>query len=308
MKIEIKVFVAAMFELGDVEDSSQMGEFQVWYNGYLKDAKIYHVRGANSPIWISEDGVAGTVLGIGKVASSSSMTAILCDNRFDFSKSYFVLTGCSGISPKTGTIGSVCLADYLVDYDLGKRWGEADGEVGKPLFTLLNIDDVTSSIRLNSGLVNSVFKLTKDVAMVDSDKAISYRQKFVETEARKTPSLCIGTHLAGDTYFHGKVLSDEAQYVCELNSASPYILSEMEGVAVGSVLKKFGYIDRTMSIRAAVNFDQPPPNQELLDHLDHEIDDFPGCFDSSLTNLFNVGSIFVDDIIKNWSIWQDRTW
>ncbi|MGL1933197.1 MAG: purine nucleoside permease [Desulfotalea sp.] len=306
MKITIKVFIAAMYELGGVNDESQMGEFQLWYNGYFKDAELYHVKGAESPVWVNDDGVAGSVLGIGKVASSSSMTAIICDDRFSFDKSYFILSGCAGVSPDSATIGSVCLADHFVDYDLGKRWGEADGKSGESLFTLLGVEDVASVIHLNTALVNDFYDLAKNVSFVDSERAILYRDQFSQVEARKEPSLCIGSHVSGDTYFHGKVLSLEAQYICELNSASRYITSDMEGIAVGYVLKKFGYIDRTIGIRAAVNFDQPPVSAELRDHLDHTIDDFPGCFHSSLNNLFAVGRLFVNELVDNWDDWQAR--
>ena len=54
------------------------------------------VRGAENPVYCNREGVCGAVLGMGKVRSSSSMTAILLDPRFDFLDAYFIISGVGG--------------------------------------------------------------------------------------------------------------------------------------------------------------------------------------------------------------------
>jgi purine nucleoside permease len=109
--IPVKVFVAAMFEIGK-NTGDRAGEVQHWYERYWRDAAPIDVRGALNPVYCDADGVCGAVLGMGmgKVASSSSMQAILLNPRFDFSHAYYVLSGVAGTPPSRGTIGEVVWA------------------------------------------------------------------------------------------------------------------------------------------------------------------------------------------------------
>ena len=72
--IKVKVFVAAMFEIG-ANTGDRAGEFRHWYERYWTGSTPIEVRGALNPVYCNEDGVCGAVLGMGKVASSSSMQA-----------------------------------------------------------------------------------------------------------------------------------------------------------------------------------------------------------------------------------------
>jgi purine nucleoside permease len=102
--IEVKVFIAAMFEIGQ-NSGDRAGEFQQWYEHYWKDAKPIEVKGALKPVYCNENGVCGSVLGMGKVNSSASMQAILLDPAFDFSKAYYILSGVAGTPPSRRTSG-----------------------------------------------------------------------------------------------------------------------------------------------------------------------------------------------------------
>lgn len=119
--VKVKVFVAAMFEIGQ-NTGDRAGEFQHWYERYWKGATPVAVPGALQPVYCNADGVCGAVLGMGKVNSSSSMQAILLNPKFDFSQAYYVISGVAGTPPQRGTIGEVSWATWLVDYDLGHRW------------------------------------------------------------------------------------------------------------------------------------------------------------------------------------------
>ena len=88
-KIKVKVFIAAMFEIGE-NQGDKAGEFQHWYLTYFKDVTPIMVKGAKSPVYCNQEGVCGAVLGMGKVASSVSMQAILLNDKFHMQDSYFV--------------------------------------------------------------------------------------------------------------------------------------------------------------------------------------------------------------------------
>ena len=110
-------------------------------------------------------------------------------------------------------------------------------------------------LELNADLVQWAHQLTKDVPLEDSDTARAYRRRYPDAAARRAPFVGMGTHVCGDTFFHGPGLSNEAEYISDLYGASTYVITEMEGVAVAYVIKKILSLDRVMSLRAAVNFE-----------------------------------------------------
>ncbi|MEI9986332.1 MAG: hypothetical protein WDN69_26075 [Aliidongia sp.] len=123
--LKVKVFVAAMFEIGQ-NTGDRAGEFQHWYERYWANSAPIPIKGALNPVYCNKDGVCGAVLGMGKVASSSSMQAILLNPQLDFSQSYYILSGVGGTPPARGTIGEVVWATWLVDTiwtPLGRRRG-----------------------------------------------------------------------------------------------------------------------------------------------------------------------------------------
>ena len=131
--IPVKVMILSMFEVGK-NSGDFAGEFQHWYTEYFDKAASFDVKAAYSPIFINKDGVAGTITGMGKASSAATLMAILKDPRFDFSKTYFITSGCAGVSPEVGTLGDVFICDWVIDYDLGNDWKESDGEPGQPTF------------------------------------------------------------------------------------------------------------------------------------------------------------------------------
>jgi purine nucleoside permease len=228
------------------------------------------------------------------------MTAILLSPQFDFSEAYFLIVGVGGTPPDSGTIAAVFWADWLVDYDLGHRWAMEDGLPNTHAFSPRKGYEDVRTIKLNQQLVNQAINLTKNIILKDSNSAKTYRQRYASASARRAPFVGVGTHVAGDTFFHGPGLSKEAQYICELYGTSPYVITEMEGVAVAYVIRKILDINRVMSLRTAVNFDQGSASESTLQHLDPEPGNTPGGFDVGLQNNFAVGSTWVDHMVANW--------
>ena len=107
--IKVKVFIGSMFEIGQ-NTGDRAGEFQHWYERYFAQSKPMSVKGALNPVYCNDAGVCGSVLGMGKVASSSSVQAIILDPKFDMSEAYFIVSGVAGTPPERGTIADVSWA------------------------------------------------------------------------------------------------------------------------------------------------------------------------------------------------------
>lgn len=301
--IKVKVFVGSMFEIGQ-DTGDRAGEYQHWYEKYWQQASPIDVPGALKPVHCNGDGVCGSVLGMGKVNSSASMQAILLDPAFDFSETYFILAGVAGTPPSRGTIGDVSWATWLVDYDLGHRWSAEEGKPGAPLFIPRKGYEKYRVFHLNPALVDRAVELSKKVQLQDSEAAQAYRQRYPDAAARSAPSIKTGTHMTGDTFFHGPGLSKEAQYIAKLYGADDYLITEMEAAAITLVINRLHGTDRILSLRGAVNFDQGNPNETTQQHLDPAPGQTAGGFAETVSNITLVGTPVVDAIVSGWDVWR----
>lgn len=301
--VRVKVFVGAMFEIGQ-NTGDRAGEFQHWYERYWKEAAPIAVKGALNPVYCNADGVCGAVLGMGKVSSSSSMQAILLNPQLDLSQAYFIISGVAGTPPSRGTIGEVNWATWLVDYDLGHRWAHDEVAPGQPLFMPRKGYEAVRLFRLNPELVAWAMRLSADTPLLDSDAARTYRQRYPQEAARRAPFVGTGTHMTGDTFFHGPGMSAQAQSIAKLYGADDYVITEMEAAAITLVIKRLQGSDRVLSLRGAVNFDQGNPNETTLQHLDPAPGQTAGGFAETVANVQRVGSRVVDHIVAQWPQWQ----
>ena len=222
--IQVKVFVAAMFDLGR-NTGDRAGEFQHWYERYWMKATPIPVPGALTPVFCNPDGVCGSILGMGKVNSSSSMQAILLNPQFDFSNAYYIISGVAGTPPQRGTIGEISWATWLVDYDLGHRWAPEENKAGEPTFMPRKGYENYRRFELNAAHVAWAMKLSADTPLKDSAAGQAYRQRYPDAAANRAPFVGTGTHVTGDTFFHGPGMSEQAQYVAKLYGADDYIVS-----------------------------------------------------------------------------------
>ena len=157
---------------------------------------------------------------------------------------------------------------------------------------------------LDPDLVDWAVRLSEDVELADSPEAQSYRMRYPDEAARRTPQVGTGTHMTGDTFFHGPGLSAEAQYMTEIYGADDYVITEMEAAGIAQVIGRQYDTDRVLSLRGAVNFDQGNPNETTLEHLDPAPGETAGGFAETVSNIELVGSKVVDEIVADWPNWQ----
>jgi purine nucleoside permease len=199
----------------------------------------------------------------------------------------------------------VTWGSWLIDYDLGHRWAPEEGKAGAPTFMPRKGYETIRSYPLNPSLILWSMALTTDIKLKDSLGAKAYRMRYPQADARRLPKVLMGTHMTGDTFFHGPGLSKQAQYITELYGADDYIATEMEAAAITQVISRIHGTQRILSLRGSVNFDQGNPNETTLEHLDPAPGETAGGFAITVENIVLVGSAVTDHILKNWGVWQD---
>ena len=162
---------------------------------------------------------------------------------------------------------------------------------------------------LNPNLVSWAIRLSADTPLRDSDAAKAYRDRDPRQAAREASHIATGTHMTGDTFFHGPGMSAQAQYIAKLYGADDYVITEMEGSAITQVIARQYGTDRVMAPRGAVNFDQGNPNETTLQHLDPAPGQTADGFAETVENIERAASRVVDRtvdrIVADWPHWSD---
>jgi purine nucleoside permease len=299
-KQPIKVLVFGMFEVGE-NKGDFAGEFQHFYEAYFDGAESYELNTMPLTLYVNDEGVAGAIAGMGKAQAAATLTTILRDDRFDFSDTYILISGCSGMNPERGTLGDVVIADALVDYELGHAWKESDNpKDSESLFLRSSGYDRSGYIRLNSSLVDWAFDLVQDVPLSDAKAAKEYRKLYSAEEALETPAVRRGVSVTGDSYWHGKASSEHADDVCDAYDAGTYMVTQMEDNAFGVVAMNENKLDRLLVIRDVVNYDQPHPGQSVTESLDAS----SGAFSIGMENGFAVTNSIIEELLSDWEYYK----
>ena len=120
-KMPVKVLILPAFEVEKMAGDFP-GEAQYYYEEYLMGCEEYEIEGSSGEgILYYKDGIAMFLLGEGKVSAALNTSAVLSDERFDFSDAYIFSTGCAGSAEGYGIMGDVYVITASVDYDLGHK-------------------------------------------------------------------------------------------------------------------------------------------------------------------------------------------
>ena len=320
--IEIKVVVVTMFEIGN-DTGDQPAEFQLWRERQKLDKKFPFAH--HHDLYLNEKtGVLGMVTGMGTTNSATATMELGMDPRFDLSHAYWLVAGIAGVDPQDASIGSAAWAEYLVDGDLAHeidaREIPADWPTGyfargtrKPYDPKKPPTD-GEFFRLNPALTEWAYQLTRSTKLNDSPNLAATRSKFTGfPNAQKPPFVLKGDNLAAMTFWHGKILNEWADkwvsYWTE--GKGNFVTSAMEDTGsfqamvylhpTGKVNK-----ERFMVLRTASNYTMPPPGMTAAEHLLKENEGYAGL-DASVEAAYRVGSVVVDDIVKHWATYKDKS-
>ena len=309
-KTEIKVLILPKFEVSEMAGDFP-GEAQYYYERYLDGAEVYDIPGGapGSALYV-KDGVALSVLGMGKVNAAMGTMAILSDDRFDYSNAYILSTGCAGSAMGSSVMGDVFIVTAAVDYDLGHHADsrEMENVEGTTWFHDPDFDEMAAVI-LDPALMEKVYSLVRDVPVETTPKTRAFMQAAFDGAdwAVRDPMVLRGTTVTGDNYWkglygHANALRMAETYGCP----DPYAVTEMEDVAVCLAAKRMGLLDRLIVIRDSVNMDvfmlgatpeslwDPDYEASLADGDSVEAADI---FATAMYNNFAVGSVIIDAIL-----------
>ncbi|BCL84249.1 lipoprotein [Ktedonobacteria bacterium brp13] len=254
----------------------------------------YKSTGAYSDMHCNSNGLCVTTIGEDKVNAAASMMAILRDPQFSFQNSYFMTAGIGGASPSTTTLGSAAWARWVVDWDQGHHLLTTTAP-GVPYGYMLDTRAGTGVFHLNETLTNLAVSVTSHLSLQDSAQAATARQKYTG-QANQHPSVLACDTIAGDDYWAGQQLSDEAQYITGklTNNQGKYCTTEQEDSAVAAVLQRTGHLDHYLNLRTVSNFDQPAAGQSVQALLAT----FPGS-SIAISNAYLVGSTMAHYLITH---------
>lgn len=326
--IEVKVVVVNMFEIGE-DSGDKAGEFQMWKEGQKLDTRYPFPQSFHDLYFNEKTGVLGMVTGMGTARSASAIMALGLDPRFDLSKAYWLVAGIAGVDPHDASIGSAVWATWLVDGDLAHeidtRETPKDWNTGYfPLFSHGPYTDKTVKdtshksagevYKINTELAEWAYQLTKDTPLTDYPAMQKLRAKYVNyPKAQLPPFVLKGDHMAASTFWHGKLLNEWANSWSKFwsDGEANFVTSGMEDTGTYqslTYLDRAGKADKSrfMVLRTASNYSMPPDSLSAAENLEMESGEngFAGML-SSLESAYSVGSIVVDDIVVNWSVYKN---
>ena len=311
----VKVLVVTMFEIGEPTGDFP-GEAQLWIEG-MDLTRVIDVPGSYSPLYC-DDGldVCLVVTGMGTANATATITAVGFSNLVDLERTYILVAGIAGVDPADGTLGTAAWAEWVVDGDLAHEIDarELPPDREFPYFHLGCKEPWcdgwtagTEVFHLNPRLTEWAYRLSKDVELADSDEAREYRKNYPQPNARRAPFVTKCDSFASGTYWHGKILSDWANWWTKqfTGGKGNYCMTNMEDSGTLTALTRLAdayRIDpsRIMVLRTASNFDQPYPGQAAIDSVRAK----SGGFMPAIQNAYRAGSAVVQHIVGNWSWWE----
>lgn len=328
--IPVKVIVVANFEPGE-DTGDAPGEFQLWAERE-KLTETIPFRGGLHPLRRNADGLYGIVWGspdtlLGGVAEQ--LMALLVDPRFDFSHTYWLFTGISGVDPEVASVGSAAWARWVVQGDTLREFDDREAPKDWPygLFAIgakrpntlpdnpdsfagmTDAGKLSMALKLNQGLAGWAFDMTRNVAIPDNPALQKARAMWTGfPNAQKPPFVLMGETLGSVRYWHGPGRTQWARDWVKLwtGGKGRFAMTNMESQSLAGAMliaSKSGLVDinRVLVLRTASNFSTPRPEASAVDSVG---DEGPGQLVAYEAN-YRVGAPVVHELLKNWEKYKD---
>jgi purine nucleoside permease len=111
MAVDLNALVLPAFE--DLEGLP--GEVTPWRAAYALDRTV-RIEGVPSPLRYTDGGLGVVPTGVGKSAAATTTTALCASDAVDLDDALVLSVGAAGGPPQL-SVGSVVLADCIVDWD-----------------------------------------------------------------------------------------------------------------------------------------------------------------------------------------------
>ncbi len=237
------------------------------------------VPGLDSPLYLDGDGIAVTTTGLGKAEAATTVATLLASAGIDLDGAYVLSAGVAGAAPARAALGSVFLADAVVDWDRKHRWDRDD----EPPISPLAYEPEKSVRRLDSTLLEPAVGAARGVELAADPAVEAYADRYPEGRGSE-PTVGVGPTVAGDEFWHGPRHAREVDVLCERYGVGPYATTQMEDSATATALDRHGLLGRYLSVRAVANYDRPAPGQSVEES-------FGGTEESLALAIENAGRV-----------------
>ncbi|GHT82071.1 hypothetical protein FACS1894125_4080 [Actinomycetota bacterium] len=292
----IKALVVVHFDSVKA-DGGFWAEFSQFYTNYsLVKARQVKIAGLDSPLYIDCQSRAFVITNMGKTNTACALSALFSNPELDFSSALIITAGCAGGNKAFTTLGDVVISRATVDPEAVHHFSSRDVKPREPVFEQFHDFDHFNHCILNPKLVSSALDVAQSVVLVADDADGLTSKTKAQYGQTRAPQVMGGITVTSDNYWHGATYSARVNAVVQAigkhigQEWDGYTVSECEDNSVALVAKKFGHLDRVLSVRAVTNYTEPP-NQSIspLETVDRP----SGAFDLGMVNLFRV----VDKII-----------
>ena len=312
---EIRAVVVTTFEVG--KDTGDVpGEFQFWVEREHLDEVVPFAGGVHPLRTNKEHTVLGMVSGTTLVNATASMMALGLDPRFDLSHAYLLINGIAGIDPKAGSMGSAAWAEYVVGdvareidpREMPKAWPygyfPANAKVPNPASLDAPTWHRSNLYALNASLVEWAFAQTRGLDLGDDPRVKDFRAQYTGfAAAQKPPFVLIGDTFAGDTYWHGAIMTGFAEDWVRLwtRGKGVFATTEMEDSGFMEAVERLDAMhrvdrNRVLVLRAGSNYCEPPPGHDPVESLTTPY--IGGRL--ALESAYAVGSTVLHELVNGW--------
>ncbi|NTE65153.1 purine nucleoside permease [Agrobacterium tumefaciens] len=311
-KYPVRVVIVSMFD----------GESGIWAERMPLQTTVSFPHGYRDLSYDPERQLLKVVTGVGTAKAAASIMALGLDHRFDLSRAYWIVAGIAGGNPNTISVGSAAWAEWIVDGDLAHeidpREIPAAWSTGRlPLFRKEPFEkpvgeSLGEAYRLDPGLVDWAYELTKGISLEDSEDLRLLRGQYTAHQAAQdSPRVMKGDSISGSTLWHGKLMNEWAEQWVDYWSEGRaiFVTTAMEDTGILqalTLLDRGGFSDfrRVLVLRSVCNYSMQPSHMSAPESLAREGKSAYSAFKPALDSVFVVASRVVLEIVDNWETYS----
>lgn len=265
----------------NAEYTGDASEVAPWRDRYNFDGQVDIAGCKHELLYASDTNIALIPTGIGKSAAATTISALAAGDEIALEGATLLTVGIAGCNPAAGTLGSVFVADQVVDGDIKLRIGETTSRMQ------WLVDEYVW--KLNTDLVDRAIAASQDVSLADSEHAQMIRNDY---DDNRSPTVDTGTTVCGDEVYHGTTAATQVAQLCESYGINEFATTEMEDAGTVTALERFGLLDQYVSIRAASNFDRESEGGDPTESIERDV------FELGTENAVRVGHAIVQELIE----------
>ena len=269
----------------------------------LSISEALAVPGTDAPVYLTDrdGGVALTTSGMGKAPAATTVAALYGTTGLDLGDSYWLSAGIAGGRPSP-PLGSVFVADAVLDWDRKHRWDPAELPTAdrdhrdEPAVERLSYLPEGSVHHLDAGLVERAATAAASVDLEDRESVREYASRYADGSDRSVgPRVGVGPTVTSDEFWHGTAVAREVAAYARSYGLDPYATTQMEDAATATALERYDALDRYLSVRAVANYDRPPAGETVHDSFEGT----PESIEQAAENAARVGSAVVEALVSD---------